>query len=342
MDKTQDFIKEYVLNPQSVMIHFQHGQCGATLRATEVKPKFDKFLIKKAKKDNVDIGGCFLSGTNSLNYKLRFIEIKRNDTVDLGFKTNYDIYYGNRKNDVNNKRGILSTVKMTVICFNGTLINLIDKYVGEFFVVTNFGTMSGKGFGSFLVEGFSFDDKMIASALKEMSGAKKCYCVSKGATPFVQIKEIYSTMKSGLPRKSKSILFEYLQKKNILNEKDWLKYDFVNTTKYRYTRALLGVCSSLSKVISVKHFSEKKEDKIDRLASPVFFKIAGDKIYIVAKRINECIFGTKFKFFNKNANKGGTIFVPTKKELGDNFIDEFMDYAIKKLNNSYEKNIREV
>ena len=38
---------EYKLKQQTPMIHFQYDQSGATLRATEVKPKLDKFIIKK-------------------------------------------------------------------------------------------------------------------------------------------------------------------------------------------------------------------------------------------------------------------------------------------------------
>ena len=104
---------------------------------------------------------------------------------------------------------------------------------------------------------------------------------------------------------------------------------------------MLGVCGNFAKVITVSHCTDKKENKIERLASPIFFKIIDGKIYIVAKRVNECIYGQKFKFSKKKENNDGIIFVPTKKELGDNFIDEFMAYAVKKLNNSYAENIRE-
>lgn len=338
-----DFKKEYVLTPQSPLIHFQHGQKGATLRATEVKPKFDKFLISKAKKNRFDLSGCFIGDTNALNYKMKLFEIKRNNTVELGFKTPYDIFYGNsNKTPENNKKGVLSTVKMTIVCFNDSLIKLIDEYVGEFFAVTNFGTMSGKGFGSFLVDGLDANEKNIASMLKEKYNAPKCYCFGGGNATFTQIKEVYSLMKSGLPRKGKSILFEYLQKKGISNEKEWMNYDFVNTTKYRYTRALLGVCGSLSNGTSVKHFVKKDGQKIERLPSPIFFKVIGDKVYMVADRINECVYGETFKFFNKKTQAGGTILVPTKKEVGDNFIDEFLAYAVNKLNSNYGKRIREV
>lgn len=45
------FIKEYKLRQHSIMIHFQAGHeengLNVCLRASEVKPKFDRFLVKK-------------------------------------------------------------------------------------------------------------------------------------------------------------------------------------------------------------------------------------------------------------------------------------------------------
>lgn len=35
------------LEQQTPIVHFQHDQKGAMLRATEVKPKFDKLIIDK-------------------------------------------------------------------------------------------------------------------------------------------------------------------------------------------------------------------------------------------------------------------------------------------------------
>ena len=48
------FRKTYLLKAQSPMIHFQPSADGACLRATEVKPKFDRFLIRKFLKQNID------------------------------------------------------------------------------------------------------------------------------------------------------------------------------------------------------------------------------------------------------------------------------------------------
>lgn len=70
------FIKTYTLTQQTPMIHFQSDQPGATLRATEVKPKLDRFLCKKhggaekLRKEHPDWFGS--EDQPALNYKLRF------------------------------------------------------------------------------------------------------------------------------------------------------------------------------------------------------------------------------------------------------------------------------
>ena len=69
--------KEILLSQQTPMWHFQSDQEGCCLRATEVKPKLDSFLLKK-------YGETFnkyrVNDTNALDYKLSFIA--------LGTKTN--------------------------------------------------------------------------------------------------------------------------------------------------------------------------------------------------------------------------------------------------------------
>ena len=46
-----NFKLEFKLKQHTPLIHFQHDQSGATLRATELKPKLDKFVLMKIGKD---------------------------------------------------------------------------------------------------------------------------------------------------------------------------------------------------------------------------------------------------------------------------------------------------
>ena len=73
------------LKQHTPIIHFQHYQEGATLRASELKPKLDKFLIEKLKLTAVDDRGRivpkreYLKWFNnkeklSLDYKVKIID----------------------------------------------------------------------------------------------------------------------------------------------------------------------------------------------------------------------------------------------------------------------------
>lgn len=96
------------LEAQSPMIHFQHDQAGATLRASEVKPKLDRFLLNKMEQETgkrvavlKEDNGYAVMFTdkehNALNYRMNF-EVPGNAYwVEPGtFKPeSYSIYYGN-------------------------------------------------------------------------------------------------------------------------------------------------------------------------------------------------------------------------------------------------------
>ena len=71
------------LEAQSPIIHFQHDQAGATLRASEVKPKLDRFLLNKMEQetgkrvaDFKEDNGYAVMFTdkehNALNYRMNF------------------------------------------------------------------------------------------------------------------------------------------------------------------------------------------------------------------------------------------------------------------------------
>ena len=47
------FVRTYKLSQQTPLIHFQYDQEGATLRATEVKPKLDAYLASKYGEETV-------------------------------------------------------------------------------------------------------------------------------------------------------------------------------------------------------------------------------------------------------------------------------------------------
>ena len=250
-----DYKLEINLKQHTPLIHFQHDQAGATLRATEVKPKLDRFIVEKLGRKETP-KDWFLGDTKALNYKLLISATANNDPIPLGPKTDYDIYYGNMGDGPEKKGTLCDIVKLTFICFKPDLMEAIKKYISEFFIATNFGTMQNKGFGSFTVEkssdpGIVYCDYTnpaeVARVLRDNYKSEKCYSFDGGNTPFKSIKTVYSIMKSGInlriPEKvngkiktvngkiefkivkyQRSLLFLYMHNKyHFSNEKAWMK-----------------------------------------------------------------------------------------------------------------------
>lgn len=362
------FEKTYILKAHSPIIHFQHDQAGATLRATEVKPKLDHFL--KQKIANKDIyKKCLIGDSEALNYKLHFEALNNNAGKDTP-----KIYYGNM-NVPEHKRikCILRDCRMTVICLSKELMDEIDKYIGEFFIVHNFGRMQNKGFGSFTVRNTQYTKTEIGNFLSEHAGARRFFYISgysdnDTTKMFDDIAKIYGIMKSGFNwggSYHRSYLFEYFIDKKTGNEKAYMKKEKIspaivhpknkkrafpeqNYSEYKYTRALLGIGDHISYIAG---FGKEKNEKgmypttgreqinisnseFERLASPIFFKIIGDVIYMVPKRVNEKILGKTFYFKNTETNMSISIDVPDAFD-----IDDFMKYFADRYNkDSKQKN----
>lgn len=361
------FKKEYTLKPHSPLIHFQWDQKNAGLRATEVKPKLDKYIKKCAEKDKGTVPENWIiknSPKQALDYKMSISTVGECKIVELGYlkelksKSPYDIFYGNMGAE-KKKKGVIAEHKLTIICFNKELRDYINKVIGDFFIVTNFGTMQGKGFGSFTVKGYGEDSEYICNTLKKEYGSKACYrFLTERGKEFKQIKCIYSLMKTGINTKNysgkqiayrRSILFDYMHKPEIGigNEKAWMKQkgiapslgkESVQIDKVsRYVRALFGICEAIDFKNSLSNPKDKvkvtiKENskEVERLNSPVLFKVINNYAYFIGTEINDEIYGKTFEFSSKKGS--GTIKVPTKEELPEKFMDDFMHYAFLKLN----------
>ncbi|MCR4693688.1 MAG: hypothetical protein K5664_07385 [Firmicutes bacterium] len=380
---SNDFRLTYELEQHTPLIHFQHDQAGATLRASEVKPKLDKFILKK-------LGGFdkvwetnkdwFVGVTEktkkeevkpALNYKLRFLC----EDVRVYDVPKYSIYYGNMGNGANKAMFVTGKTKATVLCFIPELAECIKKYIGEFFICTNFGRMQGKGFGSFTVKGMSIGN--VYQTLAEYCGAKACYsfCSNDTSNPvredtFKEIKSLYSVIKSGtnFGVYTRSLLFRYFYDKStgdkvsVGNEKRYMKNMGISpnvkksttyispspvVSQYKYTRALLGVGERIEYIAGLDSYDKPKKgargiekevvsisnDDIERFSSPILFKVIGDTVYIVAKRIDSVIYGKAFTFKNEKTGNSDKIVTPSATQFD---IDEFMDYVY----NNYKGKIR--
>lgn len=183
-----DWQKEYKLVQHTPLIHFQHSEPHACLRATEVKPKLDRFLIEQLEKDDRfgdDRWKKWFVGDGSqqsFDYMMRITpnseQVERTHSIENGieraiaraehrppnasFHEIHKNYFGNMASGNNIQDTIRETFKeslfykdgltLTIRCFIPELLTLIDEHIRGFFMMHNFGTRQRKGFGSFTVD----------------------------------------------------------------------------------------------------------------------------------------------------------------------------------------------
>lgn len=181
-----DWQKEYKLVQHTPLIHFQHSEPHACLRATEVKPKLDRFLIKQLEKDDRFGDGRWKKwfvgdgSQQSFDYMMRITpnseQVDRTQSIERAiakienqdYKHFHEIhknYFGNmasEKKREEKKKAIRETFKeslfykdgltLTIRCFIPELLTFFDEHIRGFFMMHNFGTRQRKGFGSFTVD----------------------------------------------------------------------------------------------------------------------------------------------------------------------------------------------
>ena len=181
-----DWQKEYKLVQHTPLIHFQHSEPHACLRATEVKPKLDRFLIEQLEKDDRFGDGRWKKwfvgdgSQQSFDYMMRITpnseQVERTQSIERAIakieNQDYKRFHGIHKNYFGNmasekkreekKQAIRETFKeslfykdgltLTIRCFIPELLTFIDEHIRGFFMMHNFGTRQRKGFGSFTVD----------------------------------------------------------------------------------------------------------------------------------------------------------------------------------------------
>lgn len=236
------------------MWHFQSQEAGCCLRASEVKPKLDRFIAERSGKSY-----------SALNYKMSFIASGTKETVidhytkQDGKKGNlFPLYFGNIKE--NNKELILYSnekkayIDMHLFSLDTELLKEIDKYINAFFASNSFGTRQDKGFGFFYPEEKQFED----------SEASFCFDVPdiKGHYEelFNYIHYFHKMIRSGINEQGpyyKSFMYHYAKK----CDKDWdkpvIRYHFqLLSPVYKH------ICGIPSDELSIqKKFKERDDMK---------------------------------------------------------------------------------
>lgn len=345
------FKLEKELIQQTPILHFQYDQKGATLRASEVKPKLDRFLLKKlAEQENLDLD---YKETFALNYKLKFISFEESDICNKIPK----LFFGNTK--LNQRVQMIEMkdpFKIEILCFCKELLHLINSTIEEFFLINNFGARQTKGFGSFvLADSIKLDEDIFNNISKNYKDFIYYKVKDKKFENVMHdVGRIYALMKSGInettkkdrQKYSRGFIFQYFHDKGIGNDKAFIKkyvvhkktgknddyknyeaqeYKNINKSQFKLVRPLLGLSKQISFGKGDRSYSNVNISSkcIERFASPVTIKIVGDYVLFLPNNIPNKLLNSKFEISNGNSSE--ILYTPENFNLVD-FLNKFADY----------------
>lgn len=255
---------EIKLKQHTPLIHFQHDQEGATLRASEVKPKLDKFILTRLGNGNyqagIDVAKAkgWLVGKGdhpALDYKMRIDEPAMQTwemSRDTG-RTNKNgkpiidtipLFFGNMGNDRDAgalpKQMVFSQTpaNLVITTKSDSLLEFIKENLNSFFIHHNFGTRQTKGFGSFLPEGYNISKDLTHDYAKfslELHTAEfgdwDCFFELFSGIDF-----FYKTLRSGINQNGvyiKSLMYFYALDRSEYWDKRTIRYEFKHFTPER-------------------------------------------------------------------------------------------------------------
>ncbi len=249
---------EITLRQDTPMWHFRPDEKGCCLRASEVKPKLDKFIIKKYNDKPEGIKEIWKlknqdkkSNDIHLDYKMSFEAIgERKIYCVAKNKNNFAPFFGNncRREDEQffNFKGLIyypHGVKMTIFSLHGDLVNEINKYICEFFACHSFGTRQSKGFGCFYPKEIKLNNQdikvlpcpIIINAVAQYKFQFQQNEINSDNLStnfnylFSAIENFHKKIRSGinLPNKYfKSLMFSYAKKKEYNWDKPQIRHYF--------------------------------------------------------------------------------------------------------------------
>ena len=335
----------FTLKQHTPIIHFQSDQSGATLRATEFKPKLDRFLLEHVEdlpfRENAN-------GHKSLEYKVKIVaspEISDIETVNPrnGKTIPNPLFFGNMGDGEKKRFSMAQSINVEFFSFDPKILAAIEDHFESFLAHTNFGTRQSKGFGSFYLKR-PFDKSLIKHKVYHFVSSEKGWQED--------IKFFYAFLRAGINTANfggiyaKAVMFSYAKSKNITWDKKAIKNFYLdhnqNMDNEKLMRDLFGL--SLSQTwMSYKATVTKEhtEHRIDRFKSPITFKPIMENgtmhIYFWADTSVERILNQEFlvKFDRRSGLRLST---PAAFTFDDFFAFAFDLYLEKHIDSSYHNN----
>lgn len=328
------FEVKFDLIQHTPLIHFKYNDLP--IRATELKPQFDRFLMKVKNLDNEKEFKknhrykVFIEVENFSKEKIYFINAKNRKVL----KTK--LYFGG------NDRFLIKNAKVKVFfrSFDKKLLDDIKKYFPYFISSYNFGMRKTKGYGSFTCDKFYKPERRVFKISVDIKKWEE------------YLNYFYKSLRSGINERgfyTKPLIFHYICKKNLNWEKKRIK-EFLDDKGIKNSNAKhqINSCNNNHFVIAKDIFGlstnqswrgykwdnldiniKKTNASIDRYPSPIFFKPIknNDKMDIYFWLwIDEKISNKRFTI-KVTRGKNRDYKVDTLKVLDidwDEFFDEFL------------------
>lgn len=233
-----DYKLEFTLRQHTPLIHFQHDQEGATLRATEVKAKLDRFLCQRLIGDAQQnplpllkqnpvwrtwlIGGSEAKAP-AFDYKINILDLDPEpEQGQTALITRDDIGFWKKS-----RKGL----KVKIFTYHLELKSTINECIHSFFALNNFGKRQSKAWGSFFptTNEALFSDYLLESGkpIYEYNGE-----VSGNPNSFyARVTEVWRLLKSGKNVNNdyrKALVFKYASEKGLRWDKRRIKKDILS------------------------------------------------------------------------------------------------------------------
>lgn len=358
---------EFTLRQHTPIIHFQHQEKGATLRATELKPKLDRFLKEHYFESREKYQHLLIpkSRSDALDYKIYIEGAENNLKSELpslrNTSTKFPNYFANLGGD-NTKDFVWTNdvIRVTIFSFHTVLLQAIKKSMPTFLMRNNFGMRQSKGFGAFYLDAtdFSYQPPKLEYAFDVPTSSIE--------TVFKHIELFYRSMRSGINLIGgggrnvfyfKSLLFLYAKAQGWQWDKKTIKETYFNdelqtqrldhpetdilhfsSPEKRLVKDLFGL-SSLEPWLSYQKSKISKESsEVERFKSPILFKPikisnSNYRIFFCIDNYSKDIFNQEFLILH---NGKGDL----KLKTPDNFsFSSFFDFIFDTRNFEIETHV---
>jgi len=331
------------LKQHTPIIHFQHDQYGATLRATDLKNRLCKYL--------------------GVDFKKRKFQVKIVPLTEVRRQSPNNLFYFANINNPKPKQALFSQDVKVIIntYFDKDLRKEIEAKLPIALAFENFGTRNNKGAGSYFIDGMTLDDfNNFIKNNKPKNVSDIYYWDIKNFSSiddvFFQIKQFYSLLKSNININSKyvptgkkdsfatyykSLLLLYFLKDNISWEKRAVKQHYKvwtgkeqlenNAKDHKFIRALLGTSNIQAWDYYSKTLQVVFPDLIKRIPSSLMIKVFtyngnNARVYYWFNENYNRVLGKEFTFKFQSITNSIPIKVP-----GNFNSDTFLSWVYKQI-----------